>query len=94
MSYRDLDLSTPHGAKVLYRRIRAAAREVCGYGGANLLEQSLWKDCYHHAIADAVGKVNNPGVTAVHTGRPPAMTALLAKTPESAVGTSAGSGSL
>ena len=94
VSYRDLDLPTPRGAKVLYRRIRAAAREVCGYRGADLLEQSLWKDCYHHAIADAVGKVNNPRVTAMHTGRPPAMTAMLAKTPESEVGTSPGSGSL
>jgi len=35
-----------------------------------------------------------PPVTAVHTGRPPAMTALLVETPESAVGTSSGSGSL
>ena len=93
VGYRDLDLSTPRGARVLYRRIRAAAREVCGYRGADLLEQSLWNDCYHHAIADAVGKVNNPRVTAVRTGRPPAMTAMLAKTPESAVGTSPGSGS-
>lgn len=94
VSYRDLDLSTPHGAKVLYRRIRAAAREVCGYRGADLLEQSAWKGCYHNAIADAVGKVNNPLVTAVHTGRPPAMTAMLANTPQSAVGRSPGSGSL
>jgi UrcA family protein len=86
VSYRDLDLSTPHGAKVLYRRIQAAAKEVCGYRGAGLLEQSVWKGCYHNAIADAVGKVNNPLVTGVHTGRPAAKTAMLAKTPESAVG--------
>jgi UrcA family protein len=94
VSYRDLDLSTPHGAKVLYRRIQAAAREVCGYRGAGLLEQSVWEGCYRNAIANAVGKVNNPLVTAVHTGRPAAKTAVLAKIPESAVGRSPGSGSL
>jgi hypothetical protein len=79
---------------VLYRRIQAAAREVCGYRGADLLEQSLWKGCYHNAIADAVGKVNNPLVTAVHTGHPAAKTAMLAKTPEGAVGGAPGSSSL
>jgi len=94
VSYRDLDLSTPHGAKVLYRRIQAAAREVCGYRGADLLEQSVWKGCYRNAIADAVGKVNNPRVTAVHTGRPARKTAMLAQTPDSAFGRSPGSGSL
>jgi UrcA family protein len=94
VSYRDLDLSTPHGAKVLYRRILAAAKEVCGYRGPGLLEQSVWKGCYHNAIADAVGKVNNPLVTAVHTGRPAAKTPMLAKTPESPVGRSPGSSNL
>ena len=58
------------------------------------LYRRIRADCYHPAIANAVGKVNNPRVTAVHTGRPPAMTALLVETPESAVGTSSGSGSL
>lgn len=79
VSYRDLDLSSPEGAKVLYKRIQAAATEVCGRPGADLLEQSIWRSCYRHAIADAVGKVNNPLLTAVHTGHPAAVTAMLAK---------------
>jgi UrcA family protein len=79
VSYRDLDLSSPEGANALYRRIQAAAKEVCGHAGADLLEQSLWKGCYRNAIADAVGKVNNPLLTAAHTGRPTAVTAMLAK---------------
>jgi UrcA family protein len=79
VSYRDLDLSSPEGANALYRRIQAAAKEVCGRPGADLLEQSVWRGCYRHAIADAVGKVNSPLLTAVHTGRPAAVTAMLAK---------------
>jgi UrcA family protein len=79
VSFRDLDLSSPEGANALYRRIQAAAKQVCGYAGADLLERSIWRGCYRNAIADAVGKVNNPLLTAVHTGRPAAMTAMLAK---------------
>ena len=79
VSYRDLDLASREGANVLYRRIQAAAKEVCGRPGADLLEQSTWKSCYHNAISDAVGKVNNPLLTAVHTGHPAAVTAMLAK---------------
>ena len=66
-------------SNVLYRRIQAAAKEVCGYPGADLLEQSVWKSCYHDAIADAIGKVNSPLLTAVDTGHPAAITAMLAK---------------
>lgn len=79
VSYRDLDLSTPEGAKALYGRIQRAAKQVCGYAGADMIEQSIWNSCYRNAISDAVGKVNSPLLTAVHTGRPPQMTAMLAK---------------
>jgi UrcA family protein len=79
VSYRDLDLSTPEGAKVLYKRIQAAAKEVCGRPETDLLEQAIWKSCYRHAVGDAVGKVNSPLLTAVHTGHPAAVTAMLAK---------------
>jgi UrcA family protein len=79
VSYRDLDLSSLEGARTLYRRIQSAAKQVCGYQDADLIEQSIWRSCYRNAIADAVGKVNSPLLTAVHTGRPPGMTAMLTK---------------
>ena len=79
VSYGDLDLSSPTGANALYRRIQGAAKQVCGYAGADLIEQSIWRGCYRHAIAGAVGKVNNPLLTAVHTGSPAAITAMLVK---------------
>jgi UrcA family protein len=77
VSYRDLDLSTPAGARTLYARIQSAARQVCGYEEADLIEQSIWRSCYDSAVSDAVGKVNSPLLTAVHTGRAPQMTAML-----------------
>jgi UrcA family protein len=79
VSFRDLDLSSPEGAKTLYRRIQSAAKQVCGYRGADLIEQSFWNGCYRNAVSDAVVKVNSPLLTAVHTGRPPQVTAMLRK---------------
>ena len=79
VSYRDLDLSTPEGANALYHRIQTAARKVCGYAGADVIEQAIWKGCYRSAIATAVAKVDSPLLTAVHSGRPAPMTAMLAK---------------
>ena len=79
VSFRDLDLSTQQGARTLYGRIQSAARQVCGHAGADLIEQSIWRSCYRNTVSDAVGKVNNPLLTAVHSGRPPAMTAMLTK---------------
>jgi len=70
VDFRDLDLSTSAGAQTLYRRITSAARDVCGYEGRALTDVAAWKGCYRGAIADAVAKVNNPLLTALHTGRP------------------------
>lgn len=77
--YADLDLSSPAGANALYGRIQAAARQVCGYPGTDLIEQSSWRSCYRSAVGNAVRKVNSPLLIAVHTGKPGAMTAMAAK---------------
>jgi len=81
VSFRDLDLSTPDGARALYRRLQAAAKQVCGGDtGRDLIEHTNWRGvCYRTAIANAVGKVNSPQLTAVHTGRPVGITAMLPK---------------
>jgi UrcA family protein len=70
VGYSDLNLTTVAGAQTLYKRIKGAARTVCGYEGRNLTDESAWNSCYRGAIADAVAKVNSPLLTAVHTGRP------------------------
>jgi UrcA family protein len=79
VSFRDLDLARPEDANLLYRRIQGAAKRVCGNPGADLIEQSIWRACYRSAISDAVTKVNNPLLTAAHSGRPAPMTAMLSK---------------
>ena len=77
--YADLDLSTSAGANALYRRIQAAAKQVCSSPGTDPIEQFAWRSCYSSAVGDAVRKVNSPLLIAVHTGKPVAMTAMAAK---------------
>ena len=79
VSFRDLDLSSIADATTLHARIQAAAKQVCGRPGADLIEQQIWRSCYRSATDNAVRKVNNPLLTAVHTGHTPAMTAMLSK---------------
>jgi UrcA family protein len=79
VSYSDLDLSSPAGAKTLYRRIQGAAEQVCGHPGADVIEQAIWRSCYRSAIGNAVRKVNDPLLTAVHAGKPAPVTAMLQK---------------
>jgi len=79
VSYADLDLSTQAGATTLYNRIRGAARTVCGYEGPGFTDKAIWRSCFKDAVGNAVAKVNNPRLTALHQGKSPAVTAMLGK---------------
>jgi UrcA family protein len=72
--YSDLNLGNPTGAKAMLRRIAKAAELVCG-GRPDMREmsdRSVFKTCVRVAVADAVGQLNAPLVTALHEGRDPA----------------------
>jgi UrcA family protein len=80
VSFRDLDLNTQAGAAKLYRHIQGAAQRVCGYEATLVKAQSTWQHCVRPTVDAAVAKVNNPLLTALHTGRSsPAATAMLGK---------------
>ncbi|MBV8306502.1 MAG: UrcA family protein [Gammaproteobacteria bacterium] len=68
VNYRDLNLSTIDGAITLYQRLKSAARTVCDEPISGVAAYQEWRSCYDAAIADAVTKVNNPLLTAVHRG--------------------------
>jgi|HubBroStandDraft_3_1064219.scaffolds.fasta_scaffold23914_3 UrcA family protein len=79
--YRDVDLSTTQGAATLYRRLQGAARFVCGESDNSLAQQRSWNDCYRRALADAVGTIDNPRLSALyreHSGAA-AVTAMLTR---------------
>jgi UrcA family protein len=64
VSYADLDISKPAGAKVLYRRIVAAANRVCSVNGYTYkLTQNGARECTNHAIDMAVKDVGSPALS-------------------------------
>jgi len=67
--FGDLNIAKPAGAKVLYARIRAAAREVCEIStrGDPIMKPAMNR-CIETAIDKAVRGVNAPELTALRFG--------------------------
>jgi UrcA family protein len=65
--YSDLDLKQPDGARAVYERIKTAARQACG---ATIIEGlalfAHYHECYGHAVANAVAKVQSIRVSELH----------------------------
>ncbi len=71
VSYGDLNLSTSEGVLTLYRRIAAAANQVCG-GNPDPRDRHavVWsRVCRQAAMARAVQAVGNPRLAALLTTR-------------------------
>jgi UrcA family protein len=67
--YADLNIQTPEGAKVLYARIRSAARDVCDLAvGYDPVLGTAKKQCFDKAVDNAVKKVDAPYLTALRFG--------------------------
>jgi UrcA family protein len=66
VSFRDLNLETPEGAAVLYRRIRSAAYEVCENPSGYDLSQLKMQTCIKDAVSRAVTQVNRPLLTSLY----------------------------
>jgi len=66
--YSDLNLSTPAGARALYERIQNASVRVCWHlAPAGVLNLR----CRMELVGAAVADVNQPALTALHTGKAP-----------------------
>ena len=67
VSYADLDISKPAGAKILYRRIEAAARAVCEPdAGKDLGAAKRGRACIKQAIDQAVSRVDSVALSELH----------------------------
>lgn len=71
ITYSDLDLSKQAGVETLYSRIKWAARAACGPSSlhkydAFLSGRAAQRECVDRAIANAVGKLDRPMLTALH----------------------------
>jgi UrcA family protein len=62
------DLETDKGAENVYRKLRKAARRVCGIDGGflNLSEKTLAKQCVDDTLASAVRRIDRPMLTTLH----------------------------
>jgi UrcA family protein len=71
VKFADLKVDTSAGVAELYRRINSAARRVCLYEATDVQSARIWQNCVRPTVDAAVAKVNNPLLTALHTGRNP-----------------------
>jgi len=72
VKFGDLNLSNPQGAITLYSRIAAAANTVCkpfDIDSRDLGSRARLDACVHKAIANAVTKVDHPGLFAVYNAK-------------------------
>jgi len=61
VSYRDLQLSRPADARVLYTRLQRAAEIVCvAPSHYELARYAVFKRCVHMTVRDAVARINSP----------------------------------
>jgi UrcA family protein len=66
VSYADLDISKPAGAKTLYHRIVAAANRVCSLDARMYIPtQKGVRECTDTAIDKAVKDVGSPALSAL-----------------------------
>jgi len=64
VTYQDLNLNSEAGAKALYQRIQAAARQVCGNVEIrDLPGVRAHEACVDKAVSDAVASVNSQRLT-------------------------------
>ncbi len=64
VKFADLNISNPSDARVLYRRIRAAAQVVCSY--YFFATDTDKARCVRDATADAVTRINQPALSTVY----------------------------
>jgi UrcA family protein len=70
--YDDLNLATRAGADTLYRRISAAARQVCpDVHSRDLAVVAAGERCQANAVSQAVRELNNPQLALVHAAHVP-----------------------
>jgi UrcA family protein len=69
VSFRDLNLNTPEGAAVLYRRINSAANEVCADPYRYDLSTLKLHICVKDAVSRAIAQVNNPMLTSLYEAK-------------------------
>ena len=72
VKYSDVELNSEADAEALYKKLRSAARAVCddNAGGHRTLEvRNRAERCTNQVLADAVRRINQPMLTALHANK-------------------------
>ena len=64
--YSDLNLDEPQGVQRLYRRIKAAAQEVCDVNTSDFRLLQIHQRCTSNAISKAVNQVHSAQLRALY----------------------------
>jgi UrcA family protein len=67
--FKDLNLNSPEGVAVLYKRIKSAAYDVCESPDRYDLSQFKTEICVRDAMSRAIVQVNNPMLTSLHESK-------------------------
>ena len=68
--YSDTDFGSVEGTASVYRKLKTAARRVCGVndGSRLTLDQGIKaQECFETTLADAVRRIDRPMLTSVHS---------------------------
>ena len=68
--YQDDAFATAEGTAVVYKKLKSAARRVCGIndGGRLTVDQGIRaRECFDEALAEAVRRIDRPMLTSVHS---------------------------
>ncbi len=72
VSYKDLNLESDQGVRVLYRRLQNASKDVCGVTYWNIAiavgHYTTSRQCYREALSSAVEKIDNERLSEIHVG--------------------------
>lgn len=69
VDFSDLDVARGAGAEILYQRLRAAAKSVCGAAdGRDLTATQEARKCFAETLDAAVSKVNSKRLQEIHNG--------------------------
>ena len=72
IKFSEVQISNEADAEVLYKKVKSAARAVCDdtAGGHRTLEvRARTEKCVNQVLADAVRRINQPMLTALHETR-------------------------
>jgi UrcA family protein len=73
VSFRDLNMNSPEGIEIAFKRIKYAARAVCDSPTRYDLSEMALRPCINDTVARAVAQVNSPLLTSLYeakTGKP------------------------